>query len=480
MVQYHVMTSTQARAREYLRVSQDRSGRARSVTEQHQDHQADADRQGWALGVPYADDVSASRYARKARGGFAELILDLENDDLEAEILILWESSRGSRRVGEWVTLIELCEIRQVKIWIHTHGTLYDPANPRHRRGLLEDAVDSEYESAKSSHRILRASQATAQAGRPHGKLLYGYRREYDDRGRYVRQLWHPEQAPIVREAAQRVDAGESCRSIALDLNQRGIAPPRGGPGGWRLEQVKRIVVNPGYAGFRVHRGKVIGPADWPAILDEPLWSRCVARLTDPRRKTVQDAKLKHLLTGTARCGVCSAGLRVGKQRSGTLSYVCYPGFHTAIRKDWLDETMTELVLQRMEREDALELLRPADREQAEATAKRELAELEQRLDGFYAGAAAGDVTRAGLTAIETRLLPQIEDARRRARPTPVPTVLRKLAGPGARGRWPGLGVALQRETVDLLLEIRIMPVTRRGSRRFDPDRIRWSWRHAG
>lgn len=37
------------RARDYLRVSLDRSGRARSLTEQHADHQRVAEEQGWSL-----------------------------------------------------------------------------------------------------------------------------------------------------------------------------------------------------------------------------------------------------------------------------------------------------------------------------------------------------------------------------------------------------------------------------------------------
>jgi site-specific DNA recombinase len=40
------------------------------------------------------------------------LIADLEQDRFGAQVLMIWESSRGSRRVGEWVRLLELCEQR--------------------------------------------------------------------------------------------------------------------------------------------------------------------------------------------------------------------------------------------------------------------------------------------------------------------------------------------------------------------------------
>ncbi|MGH4008594.1 MAG: recombinase family protein [Pseudonocardiaceae bacterium] len=135
------------RAREYLRVSLDRSGRARSLDEQHADNERVAGGQGWELEeAAYRDEsVSASRYARKARGGFEALIEELERDRFGAQVLMIWESSRDSRRVGEWVNLLGLCEQRSVFIFVTTHGRCYDPANGRDRRSLLEDAVDGEY-----------------------------------------------------------------------------------------------------------------------------------------------------------------------------------------------------------------------------------------------------------------------------------------------------------------------------------------------
>ena len=87
---------------------------------------------------------------------------------------------RGSRKVGEWVELIESCEKAGVKIAVTTHGRCYALSNPRDRRSLLEDAVDSEYESAKSSKRIKRDAAAAAVDGMPHGRIPFGYRRIYD------------------------------------------------------------------------------------------------------------------------------------------------------------------------------------------------------------------------------------------------------------------------------------------------------------
>lgn len=87
---------------EYLRVSHDSSGRARSIDEQHADNVRTTERHGWVLGDPYDDTGSASRYATNGRAGYDRLIADLAAGRFDAEVLVLWESSRGSRRVAEW------------------------------------------------------------------------------------------------------------------------------------------------------------------------------------------------------------------------------------------------------------------------------------------------------------------------------------------------------------------------------------------
>ena len=94
--------TAQATVREYLRVSADKSGTLRSPAEQHTDNEQAASREGRALGQPYTENgaVSASRYANKTRHGFDALIADLAAGAFGAQVLMLWESSRGSLAAG--------------------------------------------------------------------------------------------------------------------------------------------------------------------------------------------------------------------------------------------------------------------------------------------------------------------------------------------------------------------------------------------
>src|SRR6266702_2788095 len=200
------MTENQATkiltAREYLRVSQDQSGELRSPDEQHRENVRAVEGR-YSLGAAYSEEGSrsASRYSAKVRDRFVELLADLENGRFGADVLVLWESSRGSRKVSEWVELIESCEKRGIRIFVTTHDREYDPANAHDRRALLTDAVDSEYESGKMSLRVKRAMTANAVDGKPHGQIPFGYQRRYDEVTRkLIAQEPDPIEAPIIQE----------------------------------------------------------------------------------------------------------------------------------------------------------------------------------------------------------------------------------------------------------------------------------------
>jgi hypothetical protein len=132
------------------------------------------------------------------------------------------------------------------------HDRIYDPANHRDRRSLIDDANDSEYEAAKISDRSRRSAAASGANGTPHGTTPFGYRRVYDvTSGRLLEQVPHPDEAPIVQEFFRRVLAGESMRSITIDFETRGIRNASGGP--FSPQHLRYRALNPAYAGWRIH-----------------------------------------------------------------------------------------------------------------------------------------------------------------------------------------------------------------------------------
>lgn len=497
-------------AREYLRVSRDRDGKGKSPDQQHRENVLAITDQGWGLHPsPYRDDDrSASRYARRDREDFRRLTDDLEDGRFDADVLVIWESSRGSRRTGEWVTLIELCEEKGVRIFVTTHGRVYDPANARDRRSMLEDAVDSEYESAKTSERIQRNVRAAAEAGRVHCKNLYGYRRVYDESSRSLLRIEeHPDQAPVVREAARRVVAGETFYAIAKDFNTRGIPPRR--PAfkeqrrnlGWTPAAVKQMLLMPAYAGKRQHKGVVVSDAQWPPLIYPKVWAeKLVPVLNDPTRKRSNDWPARHLLAGIASCDVCGAGMRVGKQNRGRRrfdedgeplprehysTYLCSgvpgkTGFHTAIKEEYLDLIVVELLLARLERPDFLATLGQKDGK-ADAERQALVKEIDAHrsyLDGVRAQAAQRHDLGI-LFAQEDLIKPKIEEAQRKLERLAAadPLVLDLAASGDVRGAWERLEIADKRRVIRAVMVPRVRPAERRGSRGINPARVTPGWR---
>jgi site-specific DNA recombinase len=504
--------------REYLRVSKDTKGTGKSPDQQHDENAKSFERQGWVLhpAAPYRDtDRSASRYARREREDFKRLIADLEDGSFGADVLAIWESSRGSRRVGEWVDLVDLCKERGVRIWVTTHGRLYDPANARDRRSLLEDAVDAEYESDKSSERIRRDVRAAAEKGRPHGKNIFGYQRVYDITTReLLRVEEHPEQAAIVKEAARRILGGETFYAVAKDLNERGIATRRPTRKehrenlGWTPAAVKQMLTMPAYAGKRQYQGEIVGDAVWPALIDFAQWQKLQAVMSPAERKRTNDWPAKHLVSGIAFCGVCGAPLRVGKQNAGRkkhdaegnalpretyLTYVCSgvpgrpgpdgkKGFHIAMRAQHLEEVVTELMLARLERPNFLAMVgeRGQGNDDERQALLEEIAGYQEYLDTVRADAAA-QLRFDLLLDQEARIEPKIKAAQATLEKlTEIdPFVMTMLSGGAIRLEWQDLELAAKRRLIRAVMAPRVNRIGRewKGKKGINYERVEPVWR---
>jgi site-specific DNA recombinase len=462
------------RAAIYTRVSSDPRERGRSVAEQLEECRSWVDREGWELSTVYSDnDRSASRYAKKERPDYERLFMDIDSGRID--VLVVWEISRTTRDRMVWAVLVEACIDRGVKLCVG--GRVHDLEDPDDAFTLDLASSLAVRESGVTRKRVLRAVRSNAAKGRPHGRLLYGYRREYDPTsGELVAQVPDGVTGPIVQEATRRVLAGETPYAVAHDLNRRGVPTPSGADGArWDLTQVKRLCVNPGYAGLRVHQGKVVGDAAWPPLVDAATHHGLVARLGDPTRRTQRDSAVRHLLSGLAVCGTCGGGLRVQKNR-GFLAYLCVDGFHVSRREDFVDSVVEAVTVARLSAPDILPLLADDEDDAEVGEALAEAREKRARLEAFYDAAAAGDLTPAALARIEARLLPEIEDAERRARRSGLPPVVADVAGPDAAAKWEALSIPQKREVIDALMVIRILPTTR-GARTPRPEHIGIEWR---
>src|SRR5262249_32445191 len=187
-----------------------------------------------------------------------------------------------------------------------------------------------------------------------------------------------PAEAAIVKESAKRLLAGEPVRSIARDLNERGV--PSSTCGQWSPQSLRRMLAAPRISGQRVRHGEIVAKAVWPAIITPDEGAAIRSILSNPERRTNKAAR-RYLLGGLLVCHHCGERLVARPRSGGKRRYACAkgPGFagcgKTYINADEVERFITEAVLHRL---DSKELQRAPQRRQRETRdAKRWLAEME-------------------------------------------------------------------------------------------------------
>lgn len=449
-------------AREYLRVSYDRSGRSKSTDEQHAENLDHAQRMGVTLGAAYDDvSVSASRFTSKVRRGFDQLMADLESGAFGAQVLWLWESSRGSRRVGEWVLMCDLLAEQQIQVYVTTHSRLYDPSNPRDRRTLLEDAVDSEYESGKLSQRIRRDTAAAAKAGRPPARNAFGHPRNDVVDG--YRVPVPQEQLDREREAVRRLYsgflAGKTLVTLGRELDEAGHRTAQGNAFG--RSGARAVLRNPRNAGIRYYKGERVADGQWKPIVSEETWQAAVHLLDDPARRKNHGTARRWIGGNLYLCGTCGGDMRVN-YHDDVRVYRCRATGHNTRRAEQIDVYVREAIAHRLRSEDVTSLLGPdtgqeVGRLHADATALR------QRLDGLGADYADGTLTKSQMRAASERLETRLAEIDERLAEIGRRSQLAELlAGDDPAQEFLDADVDVQRATIDALCTVTVLPNPRR------------------
>lgn len=299
---------TMPRALVYSRISHDPHERQLGVQRQEEDCLRLITRNGWELvRPPYREnDTSASTRTGAKRPVYEQLVADLQAGTAEA--LVCYSTSRLTRRPMDYERLIRLVLDTHVKIATVVSGAVdLSTADGRAIARVLA-AMDAA-EAERIGERISRASRQRAERGEWHGGPIPPWGYVFSEvQGRRTLKVW-PERAALVREAADRVQAGESLYRIRQDWNARGLTSTAGRP--WRSQGIKRLLVRGAAAGFN-ERGGELFRGDWEPILDEATWHRLRTTLLDPARDTRTFAQRSHLhpLSGLLWCGLCDHLLR--------------------------------------------------------------------------------------------------------------------------------------------------------------------------
>jgi DNA invertase Pin-like site-specific DNA recombinase len=337
------------------------------------------------------------------------------------DVILAEDCSRLWRLLAEQAP--RLAELADLGI----HVVTYD-LDTRQESAAILGAVNGAMAEAyrrEIARRTRRGLEGRARQKKPTGGKTYGFVGDEVD----------PAQAAIVVEIFERYAAGEAQRSIATDLNRRGIPSPgatwnrreRSSDGKWRVSAIHAMMRNERYIGQVVwnrcrwirsaadssKRKRVENPrSEWivregPAIVDEVLWRRVQGRANTGFAST--KARPKYLLSGLLECGVCGAKMTITGGRGQR--YIC-GNRHTGVgcendlgvARDLAEELILEPVTAKLLAPDAVEhavkTIRGLSRGSAQPRGNKQIAELRRLIDeGILSeGEAAPAIRRLGRT----------------------------------------------------------------------------------
>lgn len=454
----------------YTRVSQDRA-EGRSPAEQKKEAEAFCQRKGWEVVDVITDSVGASRHSKGERTGWEDVKRRIEGGTVD--VLVTWEASRAQRDLAAYAELRDLCVSAGV-LWSYS-GKTHDLSNvdDRFKTGL--DALLAEREVDQTVERVNRAMRANAEAGRPHGRLLDGYRRIYDDTtGAFVAQVPDGERAPVIRRIFDLYLSGHGIRPITRILNGEGVPTSTGKE--WNDAQVRAVLVRPAYAGKRVHKGQVVGQGDWPALVSDEDFERVQARLkassTGARRTTSKG----RLLSAVSRCGKCGGKMHVLHDRNKRKVYTCREGYCVSRDQTKLDDFVSGVVVHYLSDPATARALGEDQPLPEVEEAAAELENLRSRLAGATTAYANGSIEIGTLAAVEADVMPRIREVEAAIRDAYLPVKV-DVPAEGVGEWWESLPLDQRRVLVGALVSsVEVLP-TGRGTRTFNPDHVRINWR---
>ena len=527
------MPSIPTRAIIYCRMSRDREGAGLGIQRQQDDCRQLAEQLRVEVTAVYEDnDISA--YSGKPRPGYQRLLDDLRAG--RADTVLAWHTDRLHRSPAELEEYIDVCEPRRVQTRTVKAGHL-DLTTATGRMIARQLGVQARYEVERMIERQRRTRDQMAQHGRYFGgRRPFGYERDgillrslycatcgRDDprdfttrtlcsecgasegfnglecqkchapAGRTVEcvcarcdqlaVVTEGSEAAHIREAADAVLAGASLRSIAADWNERGILTSTGVQ--WAGGEVRTMLLRPRNAGLVKHRGAEAGAAQWPAVLDEPLWRSLAALLTDPTRRTAPGNERRYLGSSLYVCGLCGSTMKcsTGNKRKGVsaASYSCRMSKHVVRRCDPLDDYVQVVLLTYMARPDAAELLAVREDPVDVRGAQRDLREARTTLDELAAELGAGGMDmqewRAAAGPARARLA-AAEDVLSRARQEN--PVVGLVGVEDVEAAWNGMDLARQRAVVAYMMTVTVHRARRGrlpGGLYFDSDTVDIVWK---
>lgn len=420
----------------YTRVSKDRETETSTATQEAEARDLCA-RRGWEV-VTVEVDQGRSAFKADTKRPALERCLKMV-DRGAADVLVVWRLDRLHRGLvdffGTWSRIDQAGgELASVTDDLDTTR-----AAGKMMVSLIAGFAEMESE-AKSDRALAWHASRRSKALPPIGPRPFGYDRQ--DSTLVVR----PGEADIVRDAAARVLAGESLRSVARahGMTHRGL----------------RVVLGSATTSGRREIEGVLVEGTWPAILDARTSDELRELFSDPTRRVGPGNDRRWMLSGLASCE-CGGPLQSKPHAAGP-RYACRD-CHTSIAAAALDDFVRDAIFAAVDRE-TWAAARSAGRAPSIDTEA-----LGSRLQEIAVDYAAGRVDRVVYEAAKAEQARLIAEAQ--AEPVELPALDDLQAG------WDDLEVADRMLVVSAFLDGVTLRRGARNQRGSVADRVGLAWR---
>lgn len=229
------------------------------------------------------------------------------------DIIVVWKQSRLTRGgITPLFALIEHCKSFDKDIQA-THDTIEIASMSGQLIAAVRSLIDKA-ELENTRERVLDSRDKLRREGRyAGGPVPYGYVRvKNDGAASGYRLAPDPVTSKIVAEMADRVIRYESITSIAADLTERGVKPPRKGTKSWHPQNISRILRRPSVIGHYEHDGALLIGDDglpvqmWPPLIAPSVQQQAIIAL-DNKSRVKKFKNDKALLFGVVFCAHCES-----------------------------------------------------------------------------------------------------------------------------------------------------------------------------
>ncbi|MEU6397673.1 recombinase family protein [Streptomyces cinnamoneus] len=484
----------------YGRISFDRTGQGLGVDEQLRDGAELGERERVRVVRAFRDDDKSAYKEGRERPDYEAMLVLLDTGTIK--VVICWHPDRLHRDPDECGRFIKLGRKHGIIVLTVTAGS-FDLSTAYGRKALRDATSNAGYESEHRAERVTSARRRQARTGLYGGgsKRPYGFGVPTGDVQRYWDKTTQqhvmrpiidmgrarPEEAAEIQTWARDLLSGVSVRQILASLRKRGVPTSTGG--GWDAATIKRVVTNPRVSGHAIYKGAIVARDVWDCILPDDTRLALVDLFADPKRRTNPGSTPRWLGSLIYRCGICNNGetMKVRRTSQGVPVYRCTSAQQHCQRPALeVDGYVARVLVARLSREDALDLIARPEADGIDVAALREQSmALRQRKRAQIVAHARGEIDDEDLTTgsdyIKTELAKIKEQLRAAHKESPLAAV---LGGSDVEAAWEACSLGQRRAILRLLADVTLLPAPigrpPKGGRPFyGPDAVRIAWKAA-